>query len=113
MRLKSLVEMLAKRREGIWVLGSVAAILVGVQRLMHAPKERVVVPVPAAVPSPAIEQRVHFFTVKQTKSELGYTYWVLQGHGRYASFELFDTWSEAISAAEAHLAAARLSLALA
>ena len=40
------------------------------------------------------------FSIRRTRSELGYTYWVLQGHGKYNGFTLFDTWQEAIDEAQ-------------
>jgi len=47
--------------------------------------------------------RTDYFTIKRTRSELGYTYWVLQGHGKFASFTLFDTWREALDEANTRL----------
>ena len=40
--------------------------------------------------------RLDRFSLRRTHSDLGYTYWVLQGFGRYRGFTLFDTWQEAI-----------------
>jgi hypothetical protein len=108
MGFKSLVNALAKRRGGIWLLDGIASVLVGVERLMTVPaKPAVLRPQsarePAACQKPAA--RANFFSIKRTKSELGFTFWVLQGHGAYPSFELFDTWAEAMFAAESRLLA--------
>lgn len=108
MGLKNLVSALARRRGGIWLLDGIASVLGGVERLMTVSAKPAVQRQPsfseAADPQiPAV--RTNFFSIKRTKSELGFTFWVLQGHGVYASFELFDTWSDAISAAEARLPA--------
>jgi len=48
--------------------------------------------------------RVDYFQIRRTKSELGYTYWVLQGFGAFQSFTLHDTWREAVDDAMARIA---------
>ena len=105
MRLKRLVDILARRREGIFVLAGVAALLTGVERLMRTPgvslqrrKHGQALPGDYSA-----QERRNFFTVRQTRSELGYVFWVLQGHGELSSFELFDSWADAIKAADARL----------
>jgi hypothetical protein len=50
--------------------------------------------------------RTDYFSIRQTRSDLGYVYWVLQGHGRFASFALFDSWREAMDAAHQHISEA-------
>jgi hypothetical protein len=47
--------------------------------------------------------RTDYFQIRRTKSELGYTFWVLQGFGRCSCFLLFDTWQEAIDEANLRL----------
>ena len=49
--------------------------------------------------------RTDYFQIRRTKSELGYTFWVLQGFGRYRCFLLLDTWQEAIDEANLRLRA--------
>ncbi len=93
---------MARRRRGLCVLGGLAALLAGVEKLLRpaAPKT------PASTPRNRRRKkapRKDYFSIRRTKSDLGFTYWVLQGHGRYASFELFDSWAEAIAGAEARL----------
>jgi hypothetical protein len=46
------------------------------------------------------------FSIKRTKSELGYTFWILEGFGRHKCFILCDTWQEAIEEANRRLGAA-------
>jgi hypothetical protein len=109
MGLKSLIDSLARNRSGVVLLTGVAAVLTGVERLMStrrpaghvAPKPVNRIPVKA----PVVELRIHYFKVRQTRSELGYVYWVLQGFGCYKSFALFDTWQEAMAEAQRRLAA--------
>jgi hypothetical protein len=49
------------------------------------------------------------FSIKRTKSELGYTFWILQGFGRHKCFILCDTWQEAIEEANRRLGAAPIA----
>lgn len=105
MRLDDLVNALARRRRGAWLLCGLAAVLDTVERLMIVPGKR------QATPAKHKVTRANFFTIKREQSDLGFTYWVLQGHGIYASFELFDTWAEAMSAAETRLAGESIALA--
>ncbi len=43
------------------------------------------------------------FSIKRTKSEVGYVYWILEGHGKYKCFVLCDTWEEAMEQAKTRL----------
>ena len=45
------------------------------------------------------ETRRNYFSIRRTKSELGYVYWVLQGYGNFQCFVLYDTWKEAVDEA--------------
>ena len=102
MFLKRLINGLSRKRSGIALLSGVAAVLVGVEYLV-APRK----PVKAVSPKPlARAPRTDYFSVRRTQSDLGFTYWVLQGHGCFSSFALFDTWREAIDEANRRLAAA-------
>jgi hypothetical protein len=82
---------LSRKKSGIVLLSGVAGVLAGV--------ERFIAPRPAPRPT-ARKPRVDYFSIRQTRSELGYTFWVLQGHGHFASFTLFDTWREAMDEAD-------------
>jgi hypothetical protein len=44
------------------------------------------------------------FSIKRTKSEVGYVYWILEGYGKYKCFILCDSWDEAVEQAKAKLA---------
>jgi hypothetical protein len=43
------------------------------------------------------------FRIRRTKSELGYTFWILQGFAKHKCFVLCDTWQEAIDEANLRL----------
>lgn len=43
--------------------------------------------------------RRDYFSIRRTKSDLGYVYWVLKGYGEFQCFILFDTWREAVDEA--------------
>ncbi len=45
------------------------------------------------------------FSIKRTKSEVGYIYWILEGHGKYKCFVLCDSWEEAIEQAKSRMGA--------
>jgi len=47
--------------------------------------------------------RVCYFRIRRTKSELGYTFWILEGLDKHKCFVLFDTWQEAIDEANLRL----------
>jgi hypothetical protein len=63
-------------------------------------------PAESAAPKPAPEEpkAARHFSIKRTKSEVGFVYWILEGHGRYKCFILCDTWDEAVAHAKAKLA---------
>lgn len=85
-------------------MASAAGVLTGVGYLMS--KRR------ASARSTHVERRnpieavrIDYFDIRRTKSELGYTFWVLQGFGQYRGFTLFDTWQEAMEQATIRLKA--------
>jgi hypothetical protein len=43
------------------------------------------------------------FSIKRTKSEVGYVYWILEGFGKHKCFVLCDTWEEAMEQAKTRL----------
>jgi hypothetical protein len=43
------------------------------------------------------------FSIKRTKSEVGYVYWILEGYGKHKCFVLCDTWEEAMEQAKTRL----------
>ena len=59
------------------------------------------------------KQPARCFSIKRTKSELGYTFWILQGFGHHKCFILCDTWQEAIAEANSRLRAVKVAQKLA
>ena len=57
--------------------------------------------------NPAFRSALHRsdrqFSIKRTKSEVGYVYWILEGFGKHKCFVLCDTWEEAMEQAKARL----------
>ena len=95
--LQNLVRGLCRNAGGIILVAGTIGLLTGVKQLMAAPpavrrKERST--------RYKYDHAIDRFTIRRTQSELGYTYWVLQGFGKYRGFTLFDTWQEAISEVE-------------
>jgi hypothetical protein len=91
---------------GIHLLAGAVGVLAGLQHLLSARDRTKAVSNPARRAAEASSDakedkatRRDYFSIRRTKSELGYVYWVLQGHGAFQCFVLFDRWKEA--AAEA------------
>ncbi len=51
----------------------------------------------------AMERGDRQFSIKRTKSEVGYVYWILEGYGKHKCFVLCDTWEEAMEQAKNRL----------
>ena len=92
--------------------------LVTVERLLADPHRRRVRPAgnpesPAA-PQPSIvapeRSKQRNFSIKRTKSEVGFVYWILEGYGAYKCFILCDTWDEAVAQAQLKMAETGASL---
>ena len=58
---------------------------------------------PAALVRSAMNRGDRQFSIKRTKSEVGYVYWILEGYGKHKCFVLCDTWEEAMEQAKARL----------
>jgi hypothetical protein len=60
-----------------------------------------------APPTPMIRSAINRgdrqFSIKRTKSEVGYVYWILEGYGKHKCFVLCDTWEEAMEQAKTRL----------
>ena len=119
MRMKRLLTSLASRRSGLKVLGGVTAVLTGVERLMSAkraqrsPLSSRIVAIDSCLSSAAVSApapRQNYFTIRQTRSDVGFCYWVLQGFGCYQGFTLFDTWAEAAAEADRRVVERRKAL---
>ncbi len=95
--LQTLVRGLCRNSSGVILVAGAIGVLAGVEHLMSRRA--------LAQPStgnkfkrkrPGMPMALDRFSIRRTRSELGYTYWVLQGYGKYSGFALFDTWQEAI-----------------
>lgn len=98
--LRHIVQGLCTNTGGRRLVASAIGVLAGVECLLSSrPKERrrPAVPVHRAVAK--APERTHYFTIRRTTSDLGLTYWVLQGFGCYQGFTLLDTWQEAMDEA--------------
>jgi hypothetical protein len=104
---RRLIQGVCTRPGGLLLIGTAIGILAGAERLFWH-RHRVT---PTVVPSPSTpvtrpqipSRRENYFQIRRTKSELGYTYWYLQGYGCYQCFLLFDTWREAVESAAIRL----------
>jgi hypothetical protein len=75
----------------------VIGVAVGVERVLTRRRTRTK---PATNPPAALQRS---FSIKRTKSEIGYVYWILQGYGKHKCFVLCDSWQEAIDEARLRL----------
>jgi hypothetical protein len=57
----------------------------------------------APVFSSALSRADRQFSIKRTRSEVGYVYWILEGFGNHKCFVLCDTWEEAMEQAKTRL----------
>ncbi|MBV8897174.1 MAG: hypothetical protein JO051_11730 [Acidobacteriaceae bacterium] len=93
------------------MLAGAIGVLTGVEYLLSK-KAAVAVPMVAAPvielstpePRPAVSKAR--LKVSQTRSELGYVYWVVREFGANPSYALFDTWREAMDEVTRRLSAA-------
>jgi hypothetical protein len=58
---------------------------------------------PASMVRSALNRSDRQFSIKRTKSEVGYVYWILEGFGKHKCFVLCDTWEEAMEQAKTRL----------
>ena len=82
---------------GVILVAGAIGVLAGVKQLLSGsavtqPSSRIRTP----RQTPGMPKTLDRFSIRRTQSELGYTYWVLQGHGEYSGFTHFDTWQEAV-----------------
>lgn len=81
------------------------------KRSRHRRHEDDAIAPPAAVPAPMRAATTAMtgkpaqrnFTIRRTKSEVGFVYWMLEGHGRYKCFILCDSWAEAVEQGQARM----------
>ena len=110
MRVRFGIDIKSKESAGIVLIAGLVVVLASFSKRWFKPprrqygkKERAQEP-RSTVPRQA---RTDFFQIRQTRSELGFVYWVLQGNGRFLSFTLFDTWQEAMDSANQRLSECR------
>ncbi len=96
---------------GLFIAASATVLAVGVvvaleTLLSKRPKRNHPIPEPAPKPPPEpVKQKPERnFSIKRTKSEVGFVYWILEGYGRYKCFILCDSWNEAIAEAKVKMA---------
>ncbi len=102
--LQNLVRGLCRNSGGVILVAGAIGVLAGVEHLMS--KRAVARPRmsrPSLPRRPVAPTATDRFSIRRTRSELGYTYWVLQGHGKFTRFDLFDTWQEAVDEAQRRL----------
>ncbi len=78
-------------------------LLAGVQSLMSAGSAKKARMHVARTPAER-RQRIDYFSIRRTRLDSDYVYWVLQGFGKYQCFVLLDTWREAMDEALRRLA---------
>jgi hypothetical protein len=91
---------------GMHLIAGAVGVLAGLQYLL-SPKGRVPSGSDTVRPRAAPQQsgpelparKRDYFSIRRTKSELGYVYWVLHGYGEFQCFVLYDTWREAVEEA--------------
>ena len=89
------------------MIAGAVGVLTGVEHMLSArqsgkPRKPRAEAAPSAVPA----VRSCCFKIRQTRSEVGYVYWVLQGFGKHRCYVLHDTWQEAMDDAAARMKAA-------
>ncbi len=93
-----------RKRTGVTLIAGAVGVLTGVEYLIGSQKRPTRKRVGQVERTQTIKAvREDYFNIRRTKSELGYTYWVLQGFGQYRGFTLFDTWQEAMEQATVRL----------
>jgi hypothetical protein len=101
------VRSLCRDRRGLSLVAGAIGVLTGVEHLLSTRTTKPA-PVPSAPPAeePVLASKSRAcFKISQTRSELGYVYWVLHHYGANPSYALFDTWQEAMDEAARRIAA--------
>jgi hypothetical protein len=100
---------------GMHLIAGAVGVLAGLQYLLSS-RGKIPAPVnpvqPRPVPARSVPEAAgrdrDFFSIRRTKSEFGYVYWVLQGFGEFQCFVLYDTWREAMDEAYRRVSEHRL-----
>ncbi len=103
--LRNIFGALCRKQGGVKLVAGAVGVLTGIELLLSARSTSAQRNIAWRNPVEAV--RKDYFQIRRTKSELGYTFWVLQGFGKHTSFSLFDTWQEAMEEATLRLKAAR------
>jgi hypothetical protein len=95
------VSNLCRDRYGLTVVASAIGVLTGIESILTSRNRAAkalrnpVTPEPIAQAS-AREPLRQRFKITQTRSELGYVYWVVRDSSANPSYALFDSWREAM-----------------
>lgn len=102
------VRSLCRDRRGLSFIAGAIGILAGVEHLLSAHALTVVCgrPATSVIEKPAPARTKARLKITQTRSELGYVYWVLREFGANPRYSLFDTWQEAMDEANRRINAA-------
>lgn len=98
------VRNLCRRRSGRTLVAGAIGVLTAAQVLLSVSVSQPVIEVKAE-PAPASPAKPRI-KISQTRSELGYVYWVVRETGAETTFALFDTWQEAMDEAARRMNAA-------
>jgi hypothetical protein len=110
--MRRLLGSLIKTTGALVLAASVVGVLIGVERLLTRRARRepeadrpklLPKPLQLCSSSPSSQRP---FSIRRTKSEVGYVYWILKGYGEHKCFVLCDTWQEAVEQAKIRLEAA-------
>lgn len=95
--LQNVLRGLCRRSGGVILVAGAIGVLAGVEHFMSGRARAQSHSGPSSERKrPGMPKPLDRFSIRRTQSELGYTFWVLQGYGQYSGFTLFDTWQEAI-----------------
>jgi hypothetical protein len=93
---------LRKMFGGVWKTSKALALAAGgvglvvaLQRFLSKPSRQQL----DSSASRPLNGRRDYFQIRRTKSDVGYTYWVLRGFGDFECYVLLDTWQEAMDEA--------------
>jgi hypothetical protein len=110
---RKVVSGLCRNRRGVILVAGAIGVLTGVEHLLSTRTPKVTAPIakpPSQKPLPAEPvsvQQTPRIKISQTRSELGYVYWVVRETGGEPSYALFDSWQEAMEEAARRMHASK------